>query len=440
MPHMSALLLVALLATQSSAAQTAGNARATQSSVSREFAALIEQAGSEDRTRRYRASIELRDRVSAEHASFLEHTALHHRSGRVRGQAVALLGHLRVRKSIQSLGTVLRRDKSHWVRREAARALRKMRSPAVRSVLIQALGSDEDASVRKWVACALGRIVGQKSLEGLEAALKNEADSEVRSVIREALERRQQPRQRPARLVRGEVTEGFHQGTRYLLYVPNSYQATTPPPLLISVHGTHGRPEGYMDICLPDAEKRGLVVLAPHFDYGTFPDFGNLNPWLGWDRADLRLLSIVDDIAKKVRLRKERFYIFGHSQGAQFVHRFVLVHPLRVRRAAACAGGNYVQPESDTVFPWGTKLNPLMADVEEIDFAALVTTPLAIVIGTEDLQRRQDQANRFMRRVRAYAAEHNLACRIEFFSVPGGPHAGRRNYPLASTFLFAGSD
>ncbi len=46
-PHVSALLLVALLATQSSEAQTVGNARAIQPSGPPEFAALLEQAGSD---------------------------------------------------------------------------------------------------------------------------------------------------------------------------------------------------------------------------------------------------------------------------------------------------------------------------------------------------------------------------------------------------------
>ena len=47
------------------------------------------------------------------------------------------------------------------------------------------------------------------------------------------------------------------------------------------------------------------------------------------------------------------------------------------------------------------------------------------MIGTADLQRRLDEADRFMQEVRDYAAQQSLPCTITFFSVPDGPHVGR---------------
>ena len=61
---------------------------------------------------------------------------------------------------------------------------------------------------------------------------------------------------------------------------------------------------------------------------------------------------------------------------------------------------------------------------------------MAVVIGTADLQRRLDEADRFMEEVRIYAVQHHLPCNITFFSVPDGPHVGAKNYPTASQFLF----
>jgi pimeloyl-ACP methyl ester carboxylesterase len=135
-------------------------------------------------------------------------------------------------------------------------------------------------------------------------------------------------------------------------------------------------------------------------------------------------------------VRARPFFLFGHSQGGQFVHRFVLAHPEVVARAAACASGNYVHPDPETVFPWGTKANPFTPDLGDLDFGRLVQSRLAIIIGTADLERRRDEALRFLNEVRQYGPVHNLSSHVESFTVPDGPHSGKSNYPTASRFLF----
>ena len=403
-----------------------------------ELDALIRQVGSENPTRRYAAAIGLSQLVTVEDLPRLHELLANHPSGRVRNGVVGQLDRLGQPDSVASVVRALRSDDSHWVRRSAARALGRLGRPEARAPLFDALTGDTDPSVRKYAAVALGLFPGDRPALALRQALEAEQDGEVRAVVRQTLARRGSPWMRPARLVTGKVSEGFCKGTRYLVYAPRNYHAPRPVRLLVSIHGTHGEPEAYLEMCREDADEHNLVVLAPHFDYGTFPDFGNLNPWLGWDRADLRLLEIVDQLVAGSKLDAEPFFLFGHSQGGQFVPRFVLGHPRVVLRAAACAAGNYVHPDPEAVFPRGTKPNPFTPDLDDLDFGNLVRSQLAIVIGDADLDRRRREAERFIAEVKAYAQDNGLANNVAWFTVPEGPHSGRSNYPAASRFLFGG--
>ena len=137
----------------------------------------------------------------------------------------------------------------------------------------------------------------------------------------------------------------------------------------------------------------------------------------------------------------ERFNLFGHSQGGQFVNRFVLLHPDRVHRAAACGSGSYVDLELEDAFPWGGLRNPLIPDVR-IDLRDLVTSHLVIVVGSEDRAggssplRRLESADKFARQVDRYAARHRLRSMVSTRIAQGAEHRGRHNYPTASENLF----
>jgi pimeloyl-ACP methyl ester carboxylesterase len=190
-------------------------------------------------------------------------------------------------------------------------------------------------------------------------------------------------------------------------------------------------------MCAEDAERHGLVVLAPWFDYPTYPNYDTLNLELGATRSDLRLLEIIEEVSSFIPVRTDRFFLFGHSRGGQFVQRFVRAQPHRIQRAAACGSGSYVRPGARLLFPDGESPNPLAPDIQDPKFGSFVQAPLAIVVGTEELQRRLDEAERFAREVRSYAEENEIPCNIGFFSVPGGGHSGRSNYPTAARFLFS---
>jgi len=371
----------------------------------------------------------------------LLHRALEDKSDKVAhsvgGARVArLLGHLRHHRSVGPLREALESDPRGYPRRQAAWALGRIGSPLAIKALERAMRSDPDRTVRLQAAAALHETKGMAAHSALQEAAQTERNNAVVLALRWLLDTDYKGTRRP-RVTPGESCYASYEGTLYKLYVPSSPRGSRARRVLVSVHGTSGMPEAYLDMCCEDAEKHGFVVVAPFFDEVTFPYFDTLCFNLDATRSDLRLLEILDAVAQIVHIRTDRFHLFGNSRGGQFVSRFVLAHPDRILRAAACASGNYVMPDPSVYFPRGIKPHPLLPESASFDFGRLVQTPLAVVVGTRDSPRLQHFADQFMDAVRDYASDHGLESQVRFTSIPLGEHAGKSNYPAASKFLFS---
>ena len=358
-------------------------------------------------------------------------------SDSARWRIASLIGHVGDQSSVDPLRRALRDDESYYVRRNAAYALGWIADARAVEDLRRAMQSDEDTSVRKRSAWAIERILGARADSPIREAIAREQDAGVKlshewllnPVYRE--ERTTSPALKP-----GEIVEASNRGTYYLFYLPTTYDPAGRTPLLVSVHGTDGRPESYMEMCLGDAERYGVAVVAPYFDYPTFPNYDLLEIALDGVRADLRLFEILDQVAQVAPVEVDDFYLFGHSKGGQFVSRMVLAHFDRLIAAAAGGPGHFVASNPDATFPTGTKSHPLAPDIGPFKFAVLVRSRLAIVLGENELQRRIDEANNFMADVQGYADQNGVHSRVELLWVRGGGHSGRNNWPVASAFLF----
>ena len=176
-------------------------------------------------------------------------------------------------------------------------------------------------------------------------------------------------------------------------YRPKSFDRNTP--ILLVMHGVKRNADLYRDNWIGLAEKHRLLIVAPEFSNADFPsswgyNLGNVatrgpdgtlapNPKSVWS------FPIIDRVFDKVRQitgsKRTTFALFGHSAGAQFVHRYMtFTGGAKVELAIAANAGWYTLPDSNEPFPYG--LGQTHLSVEQVK--TLLGGKLVILLGDED--------------------------------------------------------
>ena len=356
------------------------------------------------------------------------------RSDKARWRALWILGEVGSPESVVLLKKELKEHPSRYVRRTAAYSLGKIGSTSAIMALENALFDDPEVQVKQRAAWALDQIMGREAEPILRRALEQNPNGGASYSLKWLLDYAKKGTQLP-RIVPGEASYGVLNDTQYKIYVPSTYTSDREWPLLVSVHGMNGHPDPYEKMWREDAERYGFVVLAPFFDSPNHPYYNYLQ--LHRNRSDLFLLDAISAVGEVLSIKTDKFYLFGHSRGGQFVTRFALLHPDRLIKAAACGSATYVFPDPNRYFPDGLKRNPLMRPADKINIDGMLALPLAIVIGTNDTQQRNDLAMKFISMTNEYAAQHGVYHNTSVIHVPGGRHAGYINRPYASKFFFS---
>ncbi len=90
---------------------------------------------------------------------------------------------------------------------------------------------------------------------------------------------------------------------------------------------------------------------------------------------------LFDVVRTAARLRTTKYSLYGHSAGAQFVHRFVLFMPdARYERAIAANAGWYTLPTFEASFPYGLEGTP----ATEAGLKLAMGRDLVVMLGNED--------------------------------------------------------
>ena len=121
----------------------------------------------------------------------------------------------------------------------------------------------------------------------------------------------------------------------YLLYIPE--KGGENASMLVSVHGisrnAYEQAAAFADLC----ERQGYVLVVPVFTPEQHKDYQRLGRAGRGRRVDLLLHTILAEVGSLTGADVTQFRIFGFSGGAQFVHRYVMVHPQRVLAAVVAA-------------------------------------------------------------------------------------------------------
>ena len=144
----------------------------------------------------------------------------------------------------------------------------------------------------------------------------------------------------------------------------------TSMPIVFSFHGAGRNADDYRDFWIDMANDNGFIVIAPEFssdnypglgdnylmgnvfDDGDNPTPGSRNPENEWTFSVIEPLfdTILDDISSS----ETSYNAWGHSGGAQFLHRFLFFVPDSRLEVAVCSNaGWYTVPEVGVNFPYG---------------------------------------------------------------------------------------
>jgi len=161
-------------------------------------------------------------------------------------------------------------------------------------------------------------------------------------------------------------------------------------PILVVMPGRGRNAQEYRDEWLEEARERRLILLVPEFPGDLYSvaeyNLGNLEAsgrTVPSDRWTFNVLEgLVAEVTRQVNGRQTGYYLYGHSAGAQFVHRFMMfMADNQVIRAVSANAGWYTAPDPLAPFPYGLKDSPASDDDS---VARMLASPLTVLVGSDD--------------------------------------------------------
>lgn len=165
-------------------------------------------------------------------------------------------------------------------------------------------------------------------------------------------------------------------------------------PVVFVMHGVNRDADRYRDEWAALARQHGFIAVVPQFGKEDFPGSRGYNtgyfsekdgtprPRALWSFAAIE--PLFDDVRARFGTQVTRYAIYGHSAGAQFVHRYVMFMPeARIEQAIAANAGWYTMPDLDSGFPYGLGDTPITAE----GLKAGLGKKLTVLLGTADTNR-----------------------------------------------------
>lgn len=137
---------------------------------------------------------------------------------------------------------------------------------------------------------------------------------------------------------------------------------TADRPVILALHGANRNAAAVEETWSALAEKYDFLAVVPRFDDVHFN--GSRHYQLGSvggatiprNSAFRSILPLFAEVLRRSGARATGFRIFGHSAGAQFVHRLLMIIPnLPIERAVASMAGWYTLPTFDQAWPYGLR-------------------------------------------------------------------------------------
>ena len=229
--------------------------------------------------------------------------------------------------------------------------------------------------------------------------------------------------------------------------------------ILFVIHGNSRNADNYLNTWIKLAKDKNYAIFAPHFKRSQFISFNTLQMSTSSGRirneANLYLNNSIDLLFDHIKplfdLSQDSYDIYGHSAGAQFVHRYLLFsNSPKVNRAVAANAGWYTFLDGSN-FPYGINNPPI--DFNSQNVINFLNMDLHIHIGSADTDisssvnqsegannqglNRFQRANNFFNYTTKIVEKNDLNNNWSFLVVEGVAHSNSRMSKAAAEIIFA---
>lgn len=176
----------------------------------------------------------------------------------------------------------------------------------------------------------------------------------------------------------------------YALFVPSSYDAATPSPLLVSLHGlgrTYDWLMGYEGL-LDYAEEYGFIVVTPlgYMRRGWYGSRPTEEPIVA-DYSEQDVMNVIALVREEFTVDSARLFLWGHSMGGAGTYHIAVKNPEMFAALAVAAPA----PRPD--------LSPTVLQ-------AVRDIPVLVLQGTEDELVPVEQTQRWVAGMRGIGMQH----------------------------------
>ncbi len=173
-------------------------------------------------------------------------------------------------------------------------------------------------------------------------------------------------------------------GMRYLCLRPKNWSSERT---IVVIHGISRNHREHANLFADACLAANTALIVPRFSNRGYRGYQRLRRGRrGLTSAEALRLVLSDAQARLGANTTSGLRLFGFSGGAQFVHRFSLVHPDLVARQVITAAGYYTLPEQATPYPYGLKSSNSSRNLDPRGFLV----PTLVLVGERDTERDDD--------------------------------------------------
>jgi pimeloyl-ACP methyl ester carboxylesterase len=231
--------------------------------------------------------------------------------------------------------------------------------------------------------------------------------------------------------------------------------------VIFVIHGNSRNAEDYLGAWIPHVLNKNVIVAAPQFTTTDFRYFfllemaessGKINNNKN-DYINNSISLFFNYIKSKFSLSTQTYSMFGHSAGAQFTHRYMLLSKDKRISNAVVANAGWYTFINNAKFPYGIKSSPIIISDEDLRW--FMSNKVNLLIGSEDIGSksvnsskgaklqgitRVDRANNYFNSLITSAEDKNYAFRWNYKVLDNIDHDFKKVTPYAANILLRDAD